>query len=194
MRASRDALQVLTERSKLFLWDYARAGCHYREAGECIRPREPECGGRVTPACGARWTSAGWGDALPCLYRVASLPREEPARTPPHDQCRARRGTGRRRPCARHSCGGARGGWILARHYSAEIFAALMISPHRMRSLRICAANCAGVLPTSRAPDLAKRSCMAGVRTAAAISLCSRAITSGGVPAGAAMPNHDDAS
>ena len=54
--------------------------------------------------------------------------------------------------------------------------------------------NSAGVMPLGIAPCACSRSFSAGVAIALAVSCCSRATTSAGVPAGASRPNHELAS
>ena len=80
---------------------------HHGKVAQGFRAGEPARRGRIAPARRPRRTPAGRRDAFPPLYRVGSLSREEPARTPSHDQRDACRRACRRRPRARDPRGSA---------------------------------------------------------------------------------------
>src|SRR6185369_15266704 len=75
----------------------------------------------------------------------------------------------------------------------AWMLADLMISPHFLRSASISLPNSSGVLLMSVMPDSPTKRCIDGCLSALTTSACSSLTMSGGVPAGAIRPNHDDA-
>jgi hypothetical protein len=74
-------------------------------------------------------------------------------------------------------------------HHCGLMLPALMTSPHFFASPRMRSTNSPGVLPTGSAPTAAKRSSTSGEPRPATTSRWMRATASGGVPAGANMPN-----
>src|SRR5262249_3573574 len=86
---------------------HGKARSHCRKIDQGIRPREPGRGRRIPPARRACWASRGRGDSFQGLYCGRGVPREEPARAPPHGQRNACRRASRRRARARHPCLGA---------------------------------------------------------------------------------------
>src|SRR5207344_604340 len=74
-------------------------------------------------------------------------------------------------------------------HHCAFTFAVLITSAHFAASERMRSTNSPGVLPTGSAPTASKRSSRSGDLRLASTSRCRRATISGGVPAGANMPN-----
>jgi hypothetical protein len=65
---------------------HGKARSHRGEVDQGFRPRKARRGGRIPPARGTCWASGGRGDSFQGVYCGGGVPREEPARAPPHDQ------------------------------------------------------------------------------------------------------------